>query len=98
MTFEEFKLLLDDNSPPENLHRLVIALWYDAKGNWDKSHKITQEINGKDAAWVHAYLHRKEGDPGNASYWYSRAGKSFSNKTLEEEWEEIVKVLLGKQD
>ena len=45
MTFEEFKLVLDDNSPPENLHRLVIALWYDAKGNWDKSHKITQEIN-----------------------------------------------------
>lgn len=60
-------------------------------------HKITQDINGKDAAWVHAYLHRKEGDSGNASYWYSRAGKSFSNKTLDEEWEEIVKALIEKE-
>jgi len=73
---------------------LLTALWYDAKGDWNKSHKITQDINGTNAAWVHAYLHRKEGDSGNASYWYSRAGKSFSNKSLEEEWEEIVEALL----
>ena len=101
MTFNEFKLSLSQNSPPKNLNDLLTALWYDAKAHpsaneasWDKAHKITQDISGKDAAWVHAYLHRKEGDSGNASYWYSRAGKPFSNKTLDEEWEEIVKVLL----
>ena len=75
---------------------MLTALWHDAKNDWNKAHKITQDISGKDAAWVHAYLHRKEGDSGNASYWYSRAGKPFSNKTLEAEWEEIVDTLLGK--
>jgi len=94
MTLKEFKLTLNQNSSPENINDLLTALWYDAKGDWNKSHKITQDINGTNAAWVHAYLHRKEGDPGNASYWYSRAGKSFSNKSLEEEWEEIVEALL----
>ena len=103
MTFNEFKLSVDQNSPPGNINELLIALWYDAKGglskaraSWEKAHKIVQNINGKDAARVHAYLHRKEGDYGNASYWYSRAGKQFSNKTLDEEWEEIVKELLNK--
>jgi len=94
MTLKEFKLTLNQNSSPENINDLLTALWYDAKGDWNKSHKITQDINGTNAAWVHAYLHRKEGDSGNASYWYSRAGKSFSNKSLEEEWEEIVEALL----
>ncbi len=104
MNFNEFQNSLKQNSPPENINNLLTALWYDAKGDlpdgkagWDKSHKITQDINGKDAAWVHAYLHRKEGDSGNASYWYSRAGKSFPNKTLKEEWEEIVKALIEKE-
>jgi hypothetical protein len=97
MTLKEFKSTLNQNSPPENINDLLTALWHDAKGDWNKSHKITQDRNGVDAAWVHAYLHRKEGDSGNASYWYSRAGKSFSNKTLEEEWEEIVEWLLTKQ-
>lgn len=103
MTFNEFKLSISQSSPPEGISDLLSALWYDAKGDpskdlasWNKAHKITQDISGKDAAWVHAYLHRKEGDSGNASYWYSRAGKPFSNKTLEEEWEEIVEALLKK--
>ena len=104
MTLKEFKSSFNQNFPPENINDLLAALWFDAKGilpdgkaGWDKAHKITQDINGKDAAWVHAYLHRKEGDSGNASYWYSRAGKSFSKKTLDEEWEEIVKALIEKE-
>ena len=103
MTFNEFKLSLSQNSPPENVSELLVALWYDAKvgpskagASWEKAHKIVQDINSKDAAWIHAYLHRKEGDSGNASYWYSRAGKQFSDKTLEEEWEEIVRELLSR--
>lgn len=102
MTFNEFKSSIDQNSPPEGTSDLLTALWYDAKvspskagASWEKAHKIVQNISGNDAAWVHAYLHRKEGDSGNASYWYSRAGKPFSNKTLEKEWEEIVEALLN---
>lgn len=98
MTLNEFKLSLNQNSPPEYITDLLTALWFDAKGDWNKSHKITQDISGQDSAWVHAYLHRKEGDSGNASYWYSRAGKSFSNKTFGEEWEEIVETLLNKKE
>jgi hypothetical protein len=94
MTFSEFKLSLSQDTPPSGLSDLLTALWYDVKGSWDKAHKITQDISGKDAALVHAYLHRKEGDSSNASYWYSRAGRKFSDKSLEEEWEEIVKELL----
>jgi len=97
MTFIDFKNSLSQNSPPKNVDDLLTALWHDAKGTWEKAHKVTQNIEGQDAAWVHAYLHRKEGDSGNASYWYSRAGKSFSNKILEEEWEEIVKAVIAIQ-
>jgi hypothetical protein len=103
MTLSEFKSSLKQNSPPVNINELLIALWHDAKvgpskagASWEKAHKIVQNINGKDAAWIHAYLHRKEGDSSNASYWYSRAGKEFSDKTLDEEWEEIVRALLKR--
>ena len=96
MTLNEFKLSLNQDSPSQNINELLVVLWYDAKVGWEKAHKIVQNISGKDAAWIHAYLHRKEGDSGNASYWYSRAGKEFSNKTLDDEWEEIVKELLNR--
>jgi hypothetical protein len=63
------------------------ALYWDQQGNWDKAHTIVQELSSADAAWVHAYLHRKEGDEWNASYWYTRAGKPFFDLSLKEEWE-----------
>ncbi|MEQ8553704.1 MAG: hypothetical protein RIC06_13330 [Cyclobacteriaceae bacterium] len=63
------------------------ALEADKNGNWVKAHELVQDLSTADAAWIHAYLHRKEGDPSNAGYWYSRAGKDFFNGTLEEEWE-----------
>jgi hypothetical protein len=62
------------------------ALYWEKQGDWDRAHKIVQEIDAPDAAWVHAYLHRKEGDKWNANYWYSRAGKPFCNKSFEDEW------------
>jgi hypothetical protein len=71
-------------------------MWHDAKGDWNKAHSIIQNIEDKKAAWVHAYLHRKEGDIGNADYWYRRAGKTRANGSLENEWEIIVKELLEK--
>lgn len=94
MMLEEFKLSLTKPSPPSGISKLLEALWYDAKGNWESSHNIAQDIHTKDGSWIHAYLHRKEGDIGNAGYWYSRADRTIPNVSLEQEWEEITKELL----
>lgn len=74
MNFQQFQHTLAASQPP-SLSPYLEALWYDAKGDWEKAHTVVQDINDPTAAWVHAYLHRKEGDIGNADYWYSRAGK-----------------------
>lgn len=95
MTIIEFKESLTNQQPPTDLSQNLIALWYDAKGNWDKAHDIVQLTSGYDGDWIHAYLHRKEGDLSNASYWYSRIGRSRPDKSLEEEWEELASHLLA---
>ena len=70
------------------------ALWYDGKDDWETAHNIAQDIHSEDGSWIHAYLHRKEGDNGNASYWYRRAGKQMPRLTLSEEWDNIAEELL----
>jgi hypothetical protein len=94
MNFEEFKKSLSDLTPLSDSSTYLQSLWYDAKGNWNKAHEIIQNIEDKNAAWIHAYLHRKEGDIGNADYWYRRADKKRPITTLQEEWENIVRTLL----
>ncbi len=91
MSPDELKSL---TKQPITLSPLLQAMWHDHHGNWEASHNIAQEINDRHGSWVHAYLHRKEGDSSNASYWYRKAGKSMPNTTLEKEWEEIVQSLL----
>lgn len=71
------------------------ALWHDARGNWDAAHTVAQDIHDAAGAWVHAYLHRKEGDSGNAAYWYRRAGQHQAADSLDAEWERIVTRLLA---
>ncbi|PMB00259.1 hypothetical protein CI592_18940 [Fischerella thermalis CCMEE 5328] len=71
-------------------------MWFDYKGNWDRAHEIVQNANDLDSAWVHAYLHRKEGDLSNASYWYRRSGKPEFHAGLDQEWEQITSDLLMK--
>lgn len=93
MNFEVFQKSLLNNDPPEVKDECK-ALWFEAKGNWDKAHKIVQELSSKEAAWVHAYLHRKEGDEGNAGYWYRMAGKPFPNISPDDEWRDILLTLL----
>ena len=90
MTMEEFNSTLHQNEPPATLDPLLLALWYDAKGEWEKSHEIVQDIDTKEAALIHAYLHRKEGDEWNADYWYRRAGISSPILSLQEEWNSLV--------
>lgn len=94
MTLLEFKSTLKNAEPPEGINDLLRAMWYDAKQDWNTAHNISQEIHTSDGSWVHAYLHRKEGDESNARYWYSRASKKFPKVSLEEEWEEIAETLL----
>jgi hypothetical protein len=75
---------------------VLLALWWDGRGDWQKAHEIAQEVPGAEGAWVHAYLHRKEGDAGNAAYWYHRAGRPIRQGDLGGEWEEIVRELLAR--
>lgn len=89
-TLEDFKHSKKTDSYPP----LLQALWHEAQGNWHKAHHIAQDIETPDGAWVHAYLHRKEGDLWNADYWYRRAGRTRPEVPLEEEWEEIAQSLL----
>jgi hypothetical protein len=86
---------LANAAPPGGLSPALTALWWAKKGDWDKAHKIVMDDDGADAAWVHAYLHRVEGDLGNAGYWYRQAGQPVAKDSLEAEWERIVSALLG---
>ena len=95
MTLAEFKASLKLMEPPDVKVVLLTALWYDAKGEWDRAHEISQSIHTVRGSWVHAYLHRKEGDVANAAYWYTRAGKDMPLMKLEDEWEKIASILLS---
>lgn len=80
--------------PPKGWSEPLRALWYAAKGDWESSHDIAQEINSPMGSWIHAYLHRMEGDEWNAGYWYERAGKPFPNFSLEQELWVLVEANL----
>ena len=94
MTLDEFRSMLARAAPPNTLSPALKAMWEDAKGNWDAAHSIAQEISDETGSWIHAYLHRKEGDSSNAGYWYRRAKQPTPRDTLDEEWARIVSSLL----
>jgi hypothetical protein len=89
----DLKTTLADTAPAAGLSPPLAALWWAAKGDWDAAHKIVQDESTKDAAWVHAYLHRVEGDLSNAGHWYRQAGQPVAKDALEAEWERIVSAL-----
>jgi len=93
--YEEFILLRDEGEIPEDIPLLLQALLLDAAGDWDSAHRIVQNELTREGSWIHAYLHRKEGDLPNASYWYSNAGRIMPQTGLNEEWENIARELLG---
>ena len=85
-----------EDTPQSEWSELIQALWWAKKGNWEKSHNIAQEIESEGGSWVHAYLHRVEGDLGNAAYWYRRAHKPVKQReSLDDEWLELVKDFLS---
>ena len=95
MTFDEFKATLSDDAPPAGVGAPLRALWLDAASDWDGAHDALQgQPDGNGSAWVHAYLHRVEGDLPNANHWYGRARKPASSAPLPQEWEEIARALL----
>ncbi len=94
MTYEAFRRSLTHASPPDELSPLLKAMWFEGKGDWHMAHEVAQDIHEREGSWIHAYLHRKEGDLGNARYWYNRAGKPVPAVSLEEEWEAITRELL----
>ena len=94
MTFEEFNSSLKQDECPPSLSGHLKALWHDGKEEWEKAHTVIQEMDDKTAAWIHAYLHRKEGDVWNADYWYSKAGRKRPAVSLAQEWKDIVITLL----
>jgi hypothetical protein len=95
MTLEDFRQSLTANSQPAGLTPALIGLWLDAKGDWRRAHESPQQDEGRDGSWVHAYLHRKEGDQDNAAYWYRRADKPICRDSLDGEWLSIARELLG---
>lgn len=97
MNVADFIASLDGAAPAPDLTAPLAGLWWAAKGDWDQAHRIVQDDQGRDAAWVHAYLDRVEGDLGNADYWYRQAGQPAAKDSLEAEWERIAVTLLGSR-
>jgi hypothetical protein len=94
MTVDEFRATLAEAAPPD-LAPPLRALWHDARGEWDAAHNVAQDIDDPTGAWIHAYLHRKEGDLGNAAYWYERARQPVATDGLDAEWQRIATALLA---
>jgi hypothetical protein len=97
VTLAEFKASLSGAAPAPDLAAPLAALWWAAKGNWDQAHSIAQDEASADGAWVHAHLHRVEGDLGNAGYWYRQANQPVATDAIETEWERMVSALLGAE-
>ncbi|HYC25262.1 MAG TPA: hypothetical protein VEC58_04405 [Roseiarcus sp.] len=95
MDLAAFRASLEADAPPEGLALALEALWHDGRGDFDKAHELAQKDEGGAGDWVHAYLHRKEGDLGNAAYWYRRAKRPVCRDELAMEWETIASALLA---
>jgi hypothetical protein len=95
MTLYEFKRTLSASAPPTDISPSLRALWHDARGDWDAAHEAAQAVENEHGAWVHAYLHRKEGDTANAAYWYRRARQPVASGAFEDEWDRIATALLA---
>jgi hypothetical protein len=94
MSVDEFRQTTAGR-PPEGISGALLALWHDARGDWAAAHELAQGDEAGDGAWVHAYLHRREGDLGNAAYWYRRAGRQVPTCGVEAEWAQIAGELLA---
>ena len=97
MKHSEFIESLKSAAPPKDLSGEELALWYAAKDDWEMAHNTAQEISTETASWIHAYLHRVEGDQPNAKYWYQRANREPSSINLDDEAEQIIMYILDME-
>ena len=95
-TLQAFRESLAGAAPPADLDVWLTALWHAGRGDWNRAHETIQHEDGTDAAWIHAWLHRQEGDLDNAGYWYRRAGRPLPTGSLDDEWDVIVSALLTR--
>jgi hypothetical protein len=93
VTIDDFRSTLTADTPPA-VSPALRALWHDGRGEWAAAHGVAQDIDDATGAWVHAYLHRKEGDLENAAYWYRRAQQPNASGSPADEWERLVETLL----
>lgn len=96
MTLTDFKKSLQAEAPPAGLGTHLLALWWGGKGDWHRSHDLVQDGSDDGTSWIHAWLHRVEGDEGNASYWYARAGRKKPGIPVEAEWDHMTAHFLEK--
>ena len=94
MNYDNFIKQTNESNPSDAISGIHLALWHAMKNNWDMAHNIVQDIKTETASWIHAYLHRVEGDLDNANYWYNRAEKKSSTESLETELNNIIKSVL----
>jgi hypothetical protein len=90
----EFKSSLAQNEPPSSLEAPLRALWWDARGDWERAHAEVDELETRSGMMVHAYLHRKQGEAGNAAYWYHRTGQPSKESSFADEWAALLAELL----
>lgn len=95
MNYDTFKASVSSDDMPDNLNQGLQALWQEAKGNWEASHDIVNDMPNALGSWIHAYLHRVEGDLSNAAYWYRKAERPVCEDSLESEWENIAKDIIS---
>ena len=95
MTLSDFRQSTKKAEAPAGLAPALLALWHDARGDWETAHATAQDIDDATGAWIHAYLHRKEGDLSNAGYWYRRARQPEARDSLDTEWERIAQSLVS---
>jgi|SRR5580698_7656747 hypothetical protein len=94
MTLSDFKRSLAKTRAPADLKPALVALWWAAKDDWERAHALVMNESDEGCAWVHAYLHRVEGDLDNARYWYGQARKPVPTGRPRAEWDKIVAALL----
>ena len=95
MNYDKFIKLTKQSEPTDSLSSIQLALWHAMKNNWDMAHNIVQDINTDTASWIHAYLHRVEGDLSNANYWYNCASKNACTESLESELNNIIQSVFN---
>jgi hypothetical protein len=95
LTAADFRASLTADAPPAGMPLPLQALWWSGKGRWELAHEIAQRVENGDGAWVHAHLHRVEGDLANAAHWYRRAGREVCSTSIDAEWRAISAEMLA---